>query len=64
MNKRLVNFLFGTCLILSVFITYKAIDYAADFAYSGKQPVTWVNVVAFLAAIGLVLLGIFIKTKR
>lgn len=63
MNKPIANTLFGLCLTLSVFITYKAIEYASSFAFSGKQPVAWLNIIAFLLSIVLVLAGIIIKIK-
>lgn len=63
MNKSAGNILFGICLALSVFISYKSIGYAGDLSYSGRQPIIWLSVAAFLISIGLVLLGIVVKMK-
>lgn len=63
MNKPIANTLFGLCLALSVFMTYKSIDYASSLAYSGKQPILWVNIIAFMVSTGLVIVGILIRMK-
>jgi len=63
MNKITANIAYYGCLVTAVIITYQAMGYAGDLAYSGKQPLIWLSVLAFFAAVLLVLLAILIKAK-
>jgi multisubunit Na+/H+ antiporter MnhB subunit len=63
MNKTIAQIAYYSCFVIAVIITYLAMGYAQDLAYSRKQPLIWVSVVAFLGAIGLVVLAIVIKAK-
>lgn len=63
MNKQLANILFYLLLAASLFITWMAVGMAGDRAFSGEQPIVWINVAAFILSIGLVALATLIKTK-
>lgn len=63
MNKYTANIAYYGCFLIALLISYRAVSYAGDLAYSGKQPVVWINLLAFVAVIFLVLLAIFIKIK-
>jgi hypothetical protein len=63
MNKTIAQIAYYSCFVIAVIITYQAMGYAQDLAYSRKQPLIWLSVVAFLGAIGLVVLAIVIKAK-
>ncbi len=63
MNKRTATIAYYGCFLAAVLIVCRAIGYAADLAYSGTQPIVWVNVLAFFGAVLLVVLAIIIKIK-
>jgi len=63
LNKRSANIIFTVLLVASLYITWKALGVAGDRAYSGEQPLLWINFVAFMVSVGLVLLAVFVKTK-
>ena len=63
MNKYAANIAYYGCFVIALIIANRALSYAGDLAYTGKQPVVWVNLLAFFATILLVLLAIFIKIK-
>lgn len=62
-NKQSANILYLLLLAASLLTTWKAIGFAADQAFSGKQTVLWVSLAAFTVSIGLVVIAIYIKTK-
>ena len=63
MNKIFVKFAYYSCFVLALIIPYVALNYAGDLAYSGKQPLVWLSLLAFLAAVSLVAVAIIIKSK-
>lgn len=63
MNKRTASIAYYSCLAAALLVSYCAFNYASDVALSGKQPSLWVNMLAFFAAILLVLVAIFVKVK-
>ena len=63
MNKTTAKIAYYGCFVVAIIITYRAMGYAGDLAYSGKQPLVWLSVLAFFAVVALVILAIMIKAK-
>ncbi len=63
MNKYLAKIAYGTCLALSVAVTYWSFRLASNQAYAGDMPSFGWGVVGFLLAIGLVVAAIVIKQR-
>lgn len=63
MNKTFAKIAYYGCFVAALVIPYLALDYAGDLAYSGRQPLVWLSVLAFLVAVVLVVLAIVIKAK-
>lgn len=63
MNKILANIAYYGCFVFALIVSYLALNYAGNLAYSGQQPLVWLSILAFLAAIALVVLAIIIKAK-
>ena len=63
MNKTLANVAYYGCFVAALVISYLAYDNAANMAYSGKDPLVWMSVLAFVGVIFLVVLAIVIKAK-
>jgi len=52
-----------SCFLVAAIISYRAVNYAGDVAFTGRQPSLWLGVAAFAAAISLVGVAIYIKAK-
>ena len=63
MNKYAETIAYYSCLGVALLISYFVLNYAGDLAYSGKQPIVWINLLAFFAVILLVLSAIFIRMR-
>ena len=63
LNKRSANIISTILLAVSLYITWKALGMAGDRAYSGEQPILWINITLFIVSIGLVVFAIFVKAK-
>ncbi|OYX40876.1 hypothetical protein B7Y94_05980 [Candidatus Saccharibacteria bacterium 32-49-12] len=63
MNKYLAKIAYGTCLVLSVAVTYWSFRSASNQAYAGDMPSFGCGAVGFLLAIGLVVAAIVIKQR-
>jgi hypothetical protein len=63
MNKTTAKIVYYSCFVIAAIISYQAIDYAGDVALSGRQPSLWLGIAAFMAAILLVGVAIYIKAK-
>ena len=63
MNKTTAKIAYYSCFVVALIIIYRAMGYAGDLAYSGKQPLVWLSILAFFTAIALVIVAIIIKTK-
>lgn len=63
MDKNIARIVYYSCLVVALIISYQALNYAGNLAFSGKQPLVWLSVLAFLAVMTLVALAIIIKAK-
>lgn len=63
MNKITANIAYYGCFVIALTISYLAMDYAGNLAYSGRQPLIWLSVLAFITTVGLVILALIIKAK-
>jgi len=63
MNKSIARITYYSCFVLALAIPYYALNHAVNLAYSGEQPLLLVNFMAFVIALLLILLAIFIKVK-
>ncbi len=63
MNKSIARIAYYSCLVVAILITYQAMTYAGELAYTSRQPSGWLSVLAFFSAITLVVVAIMIKAK-
>lgn len=63
MNKISARIIYYSCFFVALIISYQALNYAGNLAYSGKQPLVWLSILAFLVSVGLVVVAIAIKIK-
>lgn len=63
MRKFAKNSIPTVCIVASLLITYWSVNVGMDRSLAGKPALIWLHVIAFIAAVGLVLAAIILKTK-